>query len=147
MSRLRAYLVDDEALALKRLARLLDESGRVEMIGSCTDPVEALGELGRNPPEVLFLDIEMPGMSGFDLLARLIPQPMVIFTTAYDQYALRAFEDHSIDYLLKPIERVRLARALEKVERLRAGTDVRTIAAQVIDALRGRFLTRIASRS
>ena len=117
MSRLRAYLVDDEPLALKRLGRLLEESGRVEVIGSCTDPVEALSELGCNPPDLLFLDIEMPGMSGFELLARLIPQPMVIFTTAYDQYALRAFEDHSIDYLLKPIERVRLARALEKVER------------------------------
>lgn len=146
MSRLRAYLVDDEPLALKRLTRLLNESGRIEITGSSTDPAEALTELARSPPDILFLDIEMPGMTGFDLLSRLNPQPMVIFTTAYDQYALRAFEDHSIDYLLKPIERERLARALEKVERLRGGADATTIATQVILALRDRFLTRIASR-
>ena len=146
MSRLRAYLVDDEPLALKRLTRLLDESGRVEIVGACTDPVEALTELARNPPDVLFLDIEMPGMTGFDLLSRLDPQPMVVFTTAYDRYALRAFEDHSIDYLLKPIERDCLERALEKVDRFRGAADAATIATQVIQALRERFLTRIASR-
>lgn len=113
---LRAYLVDDELPALKRLTRLLEATGRVEIAGSSTNPVEALDWLSHDQPDVLFLDIEMPGMNGFDLLARLEVQPIVVFTTAFDRYALRAFEVNSIDYLLKPIEPEQLVRALGKLE-------------------------------
>jgi two-component system LytT family response regulator len=113
---LRAYLVDDELPALKRLTRLLDATGRVEIVGSAMNPAVAVEVLPAEQPDVLFLDIQMPGMNGFDLLARLTHQPVVVFTTAYDQYALKAFEVNSIDYLLKPIEPGQLERALNKLE-------------------------------
>ncbi len=119
---LRAYLVDDEPLALERLTRLLADFDEVTIAGSATDAAEALRFLSGNDGksiDVLFLDIQMPGMTGFDLLSRLAEQPFVIFTTAYDEYALRAFEVNSIDYLLKPIEPEQLERAVHKLERLR----------------------------
>ncbi|HKS21495.1 MAG TPA: LytTR family DNA-binding domain-containing protein [Thermoanaerobaculia bacterium] len=114
---LRAVLVDDEQLALRRLERLVDGTGRLRVVNRFTDPEEAEAFLRRETVDVVFLDIEMPGMNGFELLARLPEPPLVIFTTAYDQYALRAFEVNSIDYLLKPIERRHLDRAVAKLER------------------------------
>jgi two-component system LytT family response regulator len=121
---MRAFLVDDEALALKRLQRMLAATQRVQVVGTSTDPVEAVPAIIEAKPDILFLDIEMPGMSGFEMLGRLRQQPWVVFTTAYDQYALKAFGVNSVDYLLKPIEAAHLDRALEKIERLRgtAGT-------------------------
>ncbi|HEX8235408.1 MAG TPA: LytTR family DNA-binding domain-containing protein [Abditibacteriaceae bacterium] len=123
---LRGYLLDDEPLALRRLTRLLQASGRVEIVGSSTDPETALSELSAASTnqtgltalqiDVLFLDIEMPRMNGFEFLSALSIQPRVIFTTAYDRYALRAFEVNSIDYLLKPIDAPQLERALSKIE-------------------------------
>jgi len=118
-SPLRAYLVDDEPLAIERLTRLLAKFEGLHIAGSATDPAVALDYLNSETIDVLFLDIQMPGMTGFDLLARLTEQPFVIFTTAYDEYALRAFEVNSIDYLVKPIETAQLARALTKLGRLR----------------------------
>ena len=114
---IRAYLVDDEPPALDRLARMLERTGRVQIIGSSTDPVNALAEVSTRRPDLLFLDIHMPGLSGFELLAQLPVQPLVVFTTAYDRYALNAFQTNSIDYLLKPIEPEQLDRALAKAER------------------------------
>src|SRR5882762_1396513 len=102
---IRAFVLDDEPLAVRRLQRMLEETGRVEIAGSGSDPVDAVEWLSANQVDVLFLDIQMPGMSGFEALTMLNPQPLVVFTTAYDQYALQAFEVNSIDYLLKPIER------------------------------------------
>jgi two-component system LytT family response regulator len=119
---LRAYLVDDEPLAIERLTRLLASFDNLEIVATATDPARALADLNNAsaaPIDVLFLDIQMPGINGFDLLARLTVQPFVIFTTAYDEYALRAFEVNSIDYLVKPIETAQLARALKKLGRLR----------------------------
>jgi two-component system LytT family response regulator len=115
---LRAYLVDDEPLAIERLGRLLAGLGGLRVVGSATDPAQALDFLNRESIDVLFLDIQMPGMNGFELLSRLKVQPFVIFTTAYDEYALRAFEVNSIDYLMKPIEPEQLARAFRKLDRL-----------------------------
>ena len=118
---LRAYLVDDEPLAIARLERLLGTFENLSVVGSSTDPAEALEMLTdekRERIDVLFLDIQMPGMNGFELLAQLPKQPFVIFTTAFDEYALRAFEVNSIDYLLKPIERGQLERAINKLEQL-----------------------------
>lgn len=119
---LRAYLVDDEPLAIERMKRLLADFDGIQIVGSATDPALAIDELnsrGGEPIDVLFLDIQMPGINGFDLLSRLTVQPFVIFTTAYDEYALRAFEVNSIDYLVKPIEPAQLARSLKKLGRLR----------------------------
>ena len=99
---IRAFLVDDEELATKRLARMLQESGKVEVVGVSNDPAEALSIMPRVAFDVLFLDIQMPEISGFDLLARLEGDPLVVFVTAFDQFALRAFEVNSVDYLVKP---------------------------------------------
>jgi two-component system LytT family response regulator len=153
---LRAYLVDDELLALKRLNRLLQATGCIEVLGSTTAPATALKFLSSETVDVLFLDIQMPGMNGFELLARLPVQPMVIFTTAYDEYALRAFEVNSIDYLLKPVEPQQLDRALKKLALLRdAGkslelrTQLQSMAAKLARGFAsppGEFPDRICSR-
>jgi two-component system LytT family response regulator len=95
--KLRVYLVDDEPLALERLRRLLDNTGRVEVTGFTTKPEEAVAALTRNPPDVCFLDIQMPRLNGFEVLARLASQPIVVFTTAYNQYALQAFGENAVD--------------------------------------------------
>ena len=155
---MRAFVLDDEPLAVKRLCRMLAETGRVEVVGTSTDPVDALAALAARAPDVLFdvlfLDIQMPGMNGFEMLAKLDPQPIVIFTTAYDQYALQAFEVNSIDYLLKPVEERHLLRALDKIERLRGVTatppEWQNVLAQLAGALRrpagSAYPERIASR-
>ncbi len=116
---MKAFLVDDEPLALSRLERLLRADGRVMVTGKFTDPFAALEAVRSQAPDLLFLDIEMPELTGFELLKRLDAQPVVIFTTAYDRYALEAFEANTVDYLLKPIEPARLALALTKIQRLR----------------------------
>jgi len=118
--KLRAYLVDDEPLALQRLKRLLNRTGRVDVIGSTTDPEEAVAALESETPDVCFLDIQMPRLDGFEMLARLPTQPLVVFTTAYEQYALKAFSVNSADYLLKPVELDQLERAITKIESLRS---------------------------
>jgi two-component system, LytTR family, response regulator len=152
-SPLRVYMVDDEPLALKRLARLLKATGRVEIIGSTSDAEAALGVLATEPVDALFLDIQMPELNGFELLSRLDSQPLVVFTTAFDQYALRAFEVNSIDYLLKPIEAEQLDRAINKIERLRGSEprqDLREVVEQLAAALRSgasSYPDKVASRS
>ncbi len=154
---LRAYLVDDEPLAIERLRRLLARFPSLSIAGSATDPAEALDWLRREPVDVLFLDIQMPGMNGFELLAQLAEQPLVIFTTAFDEYALRAFEVNSIDYLLKPIDPAQLERAVGKLTRLQPAArpawqqspELPALLQQLAASLRGgrpETLRRIASR-
>jgi len=146
---MRAYLVDDEPLAVKRLARMLLATGRVDIVGSANDPQAALEFLRAQPVDLLFLDIQMPGLTGFELLDRLEPQPMVIFTTAYDRYALEAFDVNSIDYLLKPIDPERLDRALDKLERLaaRPRPDIKALAKELaVQLAPNRRLERVASK-
>jgi two-component system, LytTR family, response regulator len=150
--KLRAYLVDDEPLALERLRRLLAQSDRVEVVGSTTEPEEAIATLTSDPVDLLFLDIQMPRLNGFEVLSRLHVQPLVIFTTAYDQYALRAFAVNSIDYLLKPIDPEQLARSLNKIESLRGNgptSDLQALINSLRESLRKQrpeYLDRIASR-
>ena len=151
---MKVFLVDDEPLAVSRLRRLLEVTGRVEIAGTATDPLQAVERLRGEPVDVLFLDIEMPGLNGFELLARLEPQPLVVFTTAYDKYALRAFEVYSVDYLLKPVEPAALDRALAKIERVLGGreprADLRVLVAELTKALDRRepvWLDRVGSRT
>ncbi|HEX4007737.1 MAG TPA: response regulator [Acidobacteriaceae bacterium] len=153
--KLRAYLVDDEPLGLERLRRLLEKTGRVQVAGWTTQPEEAVAALTEDPPDVCFLDIQMPRLNGFDVLARLAKQPVVIFTTAHEQYALQAFQVNSVDYLLKPIEPEALERALNKVEGLRRGGDakqadlqalLRQMTASLSREARAEYPVRIASR-
>jgi len=145
---LRGYVVDDERLAVERLNRLLQATGRVQLVGSTIDPEAALAFLRTSDIDLLFLDIQMPGLTGFELLAQLDRDVPVVFTTAYDRYALDAFAVSSVDYLLKPIEAEQLDRCLDKLERFRAPLrDVRALARELAAQLApGRQLERVASR-
>src|SRR6188508_3086903 len=113
---MRALIVDDEPLARRELRRLLGAIPGIEVVGEAGHIDDARVRIEELAPEVVFLDIQMPGGSGFDLLARLERVPRVIFTTAYDQYAVKAFEVNALDYLLKPIEPERLAMAVQKLQ-------------------------------
>jgi len=142
--KMTAYVVDDEHLAVQRLFDLLRRTGRVDVVGSTTDPAEAVRALSAQEVDVLFLDIHMPEIDGFALLERLPRAPLVVFTTAHDEHALRAFQVLAIDYLLKPIDRAQLERALDKLERVRGAAPP---LADLLELVRGaRSPRRIASR-
>ena len=113
---MRALVVDDERLARTELRRLLQAHPEVEIVGEAADSDEAEVLIRDSRPDLLFLDIQMPGRNGFELLASLAKPPRVIFTTAYDEYAFRAFEFSAVDYLLKPVDAGRLAHALERLQ-------------------------------
>jgi len=112
---MKAIIIDDEPPARRELRRLLSDFSWVEIVGEAGNVDQAAGMVESLTPDLLFLDIQMPGGSGFDLLTRLEHLPEVIFTTAYDEHAVRAFEVDALDYLLKPIDPARLAEALGRV--------------------------------
>jgi len=117
----KTLIVDDEPLARKRLIYLLkDFKDEIEILAEAANGDEALEKLKDEEFDLVFLDIQMPGLSGLELLEQLADPPVIIFTTAFDQYALKAFEENAIDYLLKPIERERLKKAIEKLKRFSA---------------------------
>jgi len=111
----KAILIDDERLARLELRRLLTAHPQIEIVAEAANAADAIKLIHQHHPHLLFLDIQMPGGSGFDLLQQLDSTPDVIFTTAYDAYALKAFEVSALDYLLKPIPADRLAQALTKL--------------------------------
>ena len=113
---MKALLVDDERLARSELRRLLRAHPEIEIIGEAADAAQAKEKIRTLHPDLVFLDVQMPVRTGFELLAELAEPPRVIFTTAYDQYALKAFDFGALDYLLKPIEPSRLARALARLK-------------------------------
>ena len=114
---LRAILVDDEGLARRGLKIRLDQLGGVEVIGECKNGREAIALISADQPDVVFLDIQMPGMDGFDVVRELQADnmPMIVFVTAFDQYAVNAFDVHAVDYVLKPVDEDRLRAAVDKV--------------------------------
>jgi two-component system LytT family response regulator len=114
---MKAIIIDDERLARTELRKLLQEFPEVEVIDEASNAEEGLEKIESQNPDLIFLDIQMPGKTGFDMLGELDHSPTVIFTTAYDEYALKAFEVNALDYLLKPIEPKRLADALEKLKK------------------------------
>src|SRR5580693_5843926 len=117
---LRAVLVDDEQLARDELGYLLGQIGGVEVIGQAGNGVEALTTIERLQPDIVFLDIQMPGLTGFEVARRLLAQRAtshIIFVTAYDQHAIEAFEVNAVDYLLKPVDPARLELALQRARR------------------------------
>jgi two-component system LytT family response regulator len=121
---MKALIVDDERLARKELMKLLEEHPSIEVVGEATNADEAEKMIEELNPELLFLDIQMPGRTGFQLLESLDSAPLVVFTTAYDEFALKAFAVNALDYLLKPITADRLSEAVHKIlekERVKAG--------------------------
>jgi two-component system LytT family response regulator len=112
---MKALIIDDERLARVELKRLLAPYKEINVVGEAVNVEDALEKITQLNPELIFLDIQMPGKSGFDLLEELDSVPTVIFTTAYDEYALKAFEYNAMDYLLKPIEPKRLEEAIKKI--------------------------------
>ncbi len=114
---MRTLLIDDERLARKELKNLLADFEQVEIIGECQNADEAKEMIESLNPDLIFLDIQMPGKSGFDLLEELEYVPKIIFVTAYDEYAIKAFEVNAFDYLLKPVEPQRLESSLERIEK------------------------------
>ena len=112
---MRALVIDDERLARKELTSLLSDYSDIEIVGEAINADDAREKIGVLNPELLFLDIQMPGKNGFELLESLDTVPKVIFTTAYDEYALKAFEVNALDYLLKPIRKERLDECIQKL--------------------------------
>lgn len=118
MSKLTAIIVDDEPLALKLLSSMLTSHADVDVVAQCRSSKDAVKQIQLLQPDLLFLDIHMPVLSGFDVIKKLQADvlPMVVFVTAFDQYALRAFDMHAVDYILKPIDADRLGLALDRVQ-------------------------------
>lgn len=147
---LRVLVVDDEPLARQRIRDLLEEEENVRVIGECADGEEAVEQILTERPDVVFLDVQMPEMTGFDVLAEVgeASMPAVVFVTAYDEYALRAFDAHALDYLMKPFHRSRFQKALERVRERVAARSPRPAepAAPVDDRLRA-LLTELGPRT
>ncbi|KLV04924.1 response regulator [Photobacterium aquae] len=116
---IKALVIDDEKYAREELIELLEESGRIQVIGECSNAIEGLKKINALKPDAIFLDIQMPQLTGIELLSMLDQDtmPKVVFVTAYDEFALKAFEDNAFDYLLKPVEPARLSKTLDRLSR------------------------------
>jgi len=154
---IRVLIVDDEAPARERLKRLLADIEGVELIGEAEGGVQAVERIERERPDLVLLDIQMPGLDGFGVIEALEDPPPVIFVTAYDEYAIRAFEVNALDYLLKPFSRERLEKAVRRAqEALAEEQDLGVSAAErfamrlgpLLESLatQGRYLNRLAVR-
>ena len=154
----RALVVDDEPLAIERIRSALASVDGVEFVGACSSGAEAVDALARVAPDLVFLDVQMPGMDGFDVIAAVGPEamPVVVFVTAYDEHALRAFEVHAADYLLKPFDDRRFEEcarhALERVHARRT-QEMAPVLRRVLDTVgrgsageSGRPITRLLVR-
>src|SRR6186713_871518 len=140
--KLRTLLVDDETLSRRGLELRLKVANDIEIIGQCSNGREALQAIRELKPDLVFLDIQMPGLSGFDVLAELQPHelPMIVFVTAYDRFAVQAFEARAIDYVLKPVDDARLAATLTHVRELveqRTAANERDQLVRMLAELRG----------
>jgi two-component system LytT family response regulator len=150
---LRALIVDDEPPARRRLRSLLRAEAGVEVVGDAHDGPSAVETILRQQPDLVFLDVQMPGLDGFDVLEEVALRsetgcPAVIFVTAYDKFALKAFDAHAADYLLKPFDRARLHEAIERARRLSGGAAMQEhFAALVADATARRPLRRLVVQS
>ncbi len=137
MDKIRALIVDDEPPARDRITDLIARDAEVEIIGECGDGLSAVAAIEDHKPDLIFLDVQMPELDGFGVLEAIEETPVIIFVTAYDQYALRAFEVHALDYLLKPFDRERFDKALQRakhqIARERAGSVNQELAALLAD--------------
>src|SRR3982751_6714957 len=110
----RAIIIDDEQLARSIVKEYVEGIPQIEIVQECTDGFEGLKAILQHKPDLLFLDIQMPKINGFEMLELVESPPAVIFTTAFDEYAIKAFEQHAIDYLLKPFSKERFDKALQR---------------------------------
>jgi len=153
---MKAIIIDDERLARTELKRLLQDYPEVEVVDEAANAEEGVSKIESQQPDLIFLDIQMPGKTGFDMLSQLEKAPQVIFTTAYDEFALKAFKVNSIDYLLKPIKKEDLKNSLDKYHQMQKQF-AKTPALQIDNLLnelklqskktyRNRFLVKQGSR-
>lgn len=143
---IRALVVDDEKLARDRLTAFLRKFDDVEVVGQAADGLEAVRQIEEYHPDLVFLDVQMPGLDGFAVLKAMKNRPQVVFVTAFDEYAIQAFEVHAADYLLKPISRARIEEALRRVRQRLAGVVPGLRVDELLRALeeqRRRYLTQI----
>jgi two-component system LytT family response regulator len=146
---MRVLIVDDESPARERLKRLLADIEGVELIGEAASGIQAVEMIERERPDLVLLDIQMPGLDGFEVIEALEDPPPVIFVTAYDEYAIRAFEVNALDYLLKPFSRERLAKAMRRAQEALAGEkDFAARLGPLLESLaaQGKYLARLAVR-
>ena len=144
---IRTLVIDDEQPARERLKQLLGAHADVEVIGEADDGVQAAEKIAELSPDLVLLDIQMPGASGLDVAASLgRPRPAVVFCTAYDQYAVDAFELSALDYLLKPVNRARLAAALDRVRAATTSSTGRDRALEQLTQASGMAPTRFLAR-
>jgi len=133
MNKLRTIIIEDEAPARELLKHYLKDFNEIEVIAECPDGFTGLKSISEMKPDLIFLDIQMPKISGFEMLEVLEERPEIIFTTAYDQFAIKAFELNAVDYLLKPFHKDRLKEAINKVtEKIGSGREVQTSANQLL---------------
>lgn len=155
---MRALIVDDEPLARQRIRLLARDEPDLQILGECADAADALVAIQRASPDLLFLDVQMPEMDGFELLRKLPPErlPIVIFTTAYDKHAVRAFEIHALDYLLKPFQPERFKSAIHRARQHLANRQASSAAHGLLDLLATRqnspppstqYLTRLTAKT
>jgi len=151
MKKIRTLIVDDEALARDRLRQLLQNEPEVELIGECADGHTAVATIRQQTPDLVFLDVQMPERDGFGVAEAIGAGPVIVFVTAHDKFALRAFEIHAVDYLLKPFDRDRLQkalrRALEQVRQRDNRTLIERQAALIADLRAPRPGERLAVKS
>jgi two-component system LytT family response regulator len=138
---IRVVVADDEKPARERLRRMLERDSRVEIVACCGSGAETLrvihdAEKSLHPVHILLLDVQMPEMNGFEVVAKLMIVPLIVFVTAYDEYALRAFESHAIDYLLKPFSDERFEAAMDRAIRFARTGDVETLMSQMRTMMR-----------
>lgn len=144
---MRTLIVEDEPLARRTLRRFLSEAPDIEVVGEAADGLSALEAIDRLTPDLLFLDVRLPEISGLEVLARARHAPAVVFTTAFDRYAVAAFEHEAIDYLVKPFGRRRLQETLERVRKRLPGQRRHQISETLGEDLAGRPLRRLYARS
>jgi DNA-binding LytR/AlgR family response regulator len=146
MTRLKTILVEDEPHARERLRKCLAAFPDVEIVGEAEDGQTAIEMIDALRPDLAFLDVELPEVTGIDVLARVRHRPLIVFVTAYDRYAVRAFEENALDYILKPTTDARLARAIERVRAARAIIDDGTIEALRKALTQARYVRQLPVR-
>ena len=131
----RALIIDDEPLARMVVREYLQDFPQIEVLQECGDGFEGVKAINQHQPDLIFLDVQMPKINGFEMLELLEYQPAVIFTTAFDEYAIKAFETHAVDYLLKPFSKDRFQKAVEKYVNQSAAVPVKKVTEELINSV------------